>query len=241
MEDKKVKAGCVAVGICLFVIAILLVLIVMFFYNTTMEKNNLQAQMDELETTVEGQSGNVNENEDKNEMVSFSKLMDMIYPKKFNDNTKEYSPNMVKEVITTGITEVYNNNNIEMQMSGVYAYQEEKSIDVTIMDTINNTNKHYVVSGVNEEVVSIVVIPFEGEATPNYIYFLTRDGDVYYLYNNNTVDMTNLNAIKIEDINNVISITSASVIDENAMHAYAEVVASTYEGDYKVLTDYINN
>ena len=42
MEDKKVKAGSVAVGICLFMIAILLVLIVVFFYNVTIEKNNLQ-------------------------------------------------------------------------------------------------------------------------------------------------------------------------------------------------------
>ena len=227
--DKKVKAGSVAVGICLLVIAVLLFGIVYFFYNANIEKNNLQAQISELESEK-------NENDDKNEMVSFSKLMDMIYPQKFKDGTIEYSPNRVGEVITTCTIEAYNNNNIEMQMSDVYAYQDEKSIDVRIMDTYNNTNKNYVVSGINEEVVSIVVIPFEAEVTPNYIYFLTREGNVYYLYNNNTVEMINLNAKKIENINNVISITLTSVIDESAMHAYASVIASTYDGDYKVLT-----
>ena len=39
MENKKVKAGSVAIGICLFVIAILLVFIVLFFYNSNKEKN----------------------------------------------------------------------------------------------------------------------------------------------------------------------------------------------------------
>ena len=39
MEEKKVKAGNVAIGICLFVIAILLVFIVLFFYNSNKEKN----------------------------------------------------------------------------------------------------------------------------------------------------------------------------------------------------------
>ena len=65
MEDKKVKAGNVAVGICLFVIAILLVLIVVFFYNTTMEKNKLQAQIDELETEVKEKNNEINNFEEK--------------------------------------------------------------------------------------------------------------------------------------------------------------------------------
>ena len=70
MEDKKVKAGSVAVGICLFIIAILLVLIVVFFYNTTMEKNNLQAKVSELETTIKEKDNKVNELENKISKVS---------------------------------------------------------------------------------------------------------------------------------------------------------------------------
>ena len=70
MEDKKVKAGSVAVGICLFVIAILLVLIIVFFYNTTIEKNNLQAKVSELETTIKEKDNKVNELENKISKVS---------------------------------------------------------------------------------------------------------------------------------------------------------------------------
>ena len=61
MEDKKVKAGSVAVGICLFVIAILLVLIVLFFYNSNMEKNKLQEKISELETAIEKKDEKANE------------------------------------------------------------------------------------------------------------------------------------------------------------------------------------
>ena len=70
MEDKKVKAGSVAVGICLFVIAILLVLIVIIFYNSTMEKNNLQAKVNELEAKIKEKDNKVNELEKKTSKVS---------------------------------------------------------------------------------------------------------------------------------------------------------------------------
>lgn len=64
MEDKKVRAGSVAIGICLFVIAILLVLIVVFFYNATIEKNNLQEKISELEIKVKEKDKNINQVED---------------------------------------------------------------------------------------------------------------------------------------------------------------------------------
>ena len=70
MEDKKVKSGSVAIGICLFVIAVLLILIVLFFYNAKMEKNNLEVKVDELETIIKEKDEKVNELEDKVSKVS---------------------------------------------------------------------------------------------------------------------------------------------------------------------------
>lgn len=68
--DKKVKAGSVAIGICLLVIAALLVGIVYFFYNANIEKNNLQAKINELETTIKEKDNKVNELENKISKVS---------------------------------------------------------------------------------------------------------------------------------------------------------------------------
>lgn len=65
MEEKKVKAGSVVIGICLFVISILLILIVLFFYNSKIEKNNLQEKISELKTMVEEKDKKVNELENK--------------------------------------------------------------------------------------------------------------------------------------------------------------------------------
>ena len=68
--DKTVKAGSVAVGICLLVIAVLLGGIVYFFYNANIEKNNLQAKINELETTIKEKDNKVNELENKISKVS---------------------------------------------------------------------------------------------------------------------------------------------------------------------------
>ena len=69
MEDKKVKAGSVAVGICLFVIAILLVVIVFVFYNSTIIKNNLQSEVNELKTSLEEKDKKVEELDKDSELV----------------------------------------------------------------------------------------------------------------------------------------------------------------------------
>ena len=169
--------------------------------------------------------------------------MNSIYPKKINDNSKEYIPMFIGTndfMITKDISE----NIINIQGYRLSYYQldnKEKTINVNIFNEENNIDKNYTISGINEEVVSIVVLPFEADIIPNYIYFLTREGNIYYLKNDNTIDITNLNATKIESINNVISITKMEVIDDNSMHSYVEVVASTYKGEYKILNKYINN
>ena len=81
--DKKVKAGSVAIGICLLIIAVLLGGIVYFFYNANIEKNNLQAKINELETTIKEKDNKVNELENK-----ISKVSDVVNDEEDTKNEK---------------------------------------------------------------------------------------------------------------------------------------------------------
>ena len=87
--DKKVKAGSVAIGICLLVIAVLLGGIVYFFYNSNIEKNNLQAKINELETTIKEKDNKVSELENK-----ISKVYDVV-----NDEEKVLTEEDAKKLI----------------------------------------------------------------------------------------------------------------------------------------------
>ncbi len=66
MEDNKVKAGNVAFGICVIIIAILLVLIVFIFYNSSKERIALQDQISELEKSIEENGENIGETKNEN-------------------------------------------------------------------------------------------------------------------------------------------------------------------------------
>ena len=98
--DKKVKAGSVAIGICLLVIAVLLVGIVYFFYNANIEKNNLQAKINELEATIKEKDNKVNELENKISKVS-DVLNDEDEKGTDDDNSKVFKADDIKYEITT--------------------------------------------------------------------------------------------------------------------------------------------
>ena len=87
--DKKVKAGSVAVGICLFVITVLLGVIVLVFHSSNIEKNKLQAKISELETTIKEKDNKVNELENK-----ISKVSDVL-----NDEEKVLTEEDAKKLI----------------------------------------------------------------------------------------------------------------------------------------------
>ncbi len=65
MEDRKVKAGSIAVGMCLFVIAVLLIVLVVVFYRHNNEKAALEARQGELETSVEEKTKEAEEYKNK--------------------------------------------------------------------------------------------------------------------------------------------------------------------------------
>ena len=143
MEEKRVKAGSVAVGICLLVIALLLVGTVIFVYNTSMEKNNLEAKVAELENTIEEKDKKVRELEDK-----ISKVSDVINPNKKDSavlKTGNYTVDEVKydeagvSNAECGIT-LKENNEFKIYMgwgtwySGKYEIKENKLICKAVLN-----------------------------------------------------------------------------------------------------------
>ncbi|MGN1298676.1 MAG: hypothetical protein ACI4UE_01670 [Candidatus Scatovivens sp.] len=106
MEEKKVKAGSIAIGICLFVIAILLVLIVLFFYNSNLEKNRLQNKISELENTIKEKESRVNKLKEKNYKIISKKILDRL---ELPDKDYSISSNLKCYIDTTKKVENVNN------------------------------------------------------------------------------------------------------------------------------------
>lgn len=132
MEDKKVKASTMAVGICLFMFGVLLALIGMFVYVniTTIEKNNLQSEVDELKTSLEEKDKKVEELEDK-----ISKVSDVIGEK--NEKTElDKDSELVKKLYNI-ILKSDNSNNSFAWQSGfepASCYRDIKTTFNTLTD-----------------------------------------------------------------------------------------------------------
>ena len=188
MEDKKVKAGSVAVGICLFVIAILLVLIVIVFYNTTMEENNLQAEVSELETTTEEKEKKVNDLENKiskvSDVVNDEDNDELIIPSVYTADTKNLLKNVNYDLaagdgyysISTRnnkITFTFSKDEKELKQLTDYFKIEEKDIKV-------EPHKLIEVTGFSKKVVDVEIGCMGQDTTLAVFIFLMEDGTVEY-------------------------------------------------------------
>lgn len=140
MEDKKVKAGSVAVGICLSIIAILLVVIVYVFYNSITVKNNLQSEVNELKTSLEEKDKKVEELEDK-----ISKVSDVIGEDESKETELDKDSELVKELYS--IVLKYNNYDIS-EVESFSFYKDEK---VTYDDLKDVEKLICVLNATNEE------------------------------------------------------------------------------------------
>ena len=236
MEDKKVKAGSVAVGICLFIIAILLVLIVVFFYNTTMEKNNLQAKVSELEATIEenGIQSSISENN------SDSKLQ---IPSVYVADTK----NLVKGVnYDLGAGDGYfhistRNNKITVTFS-----KDEKelkqlanSLKIDEKDIKVEPHKGIEVTGFSKKVIDVEMGCIGQDITSAIFVFLMEDGTVEYSDVKNMITKVNTQG-KIEGLKDIIRIQNVDVwAPEDSGHV--SMIAIDKDNVCYDISDYINN
>ena len=225
MEDKKVKAGSVAVGICLFVIAILLVLIVVFYYNTTMEKNKLQAQIDELETEIEKKDEVFNNSEENNKIKEI--ILEGDYAIENSDfGYRFYKDGRVEAIgnveTTEGIYYTIGENKIELKFTKRTIYEE--NLDEPIVENINeidtatikDENTLCIKGEENGEKYEYEIVKYGEDFMPeenveNYLNSeIIEEENKYLIQNNSELDIDKLNCIidmtkKVEDVNNYAS------------------------------------
>ena len=177
MEDKKVKAGSVAIGICLFVIAILLVLIVIVFYNATMEKNNLQAKVSELETTIEenGIQSSISENNSDDKLK---------IPSVYTADTKNLSKGVNYDL---GIgDEYFHISTRKNKITFTFSKDEKelkqlaKSLGIAEKDLKVEPHKGIEVTGFSKKVADVEIGCMGQDVTLATFIFLMEDGTVEY-------------------------------------------------------------
>lgn len=108
-------------------------------------------------------------------------------------------------------------------------------ISIFLNDTYQNKYVEIAedITGITEDVVCIEIVEFTDIAYPREIYFLTREGNVYYL-NSESLEKEEYIAKKLNDIKNVISIEKIGVPTEE--HDAVAAIATTFEGDKILLS-----
>jgi len=171
---------------------------------------------------------NISKSKENGEKISFSKIMDMIYMK---DGT-EINGNKCDIYINDHISMTFSSGKDEEVVEEEYTtveYDGEKiSFHMNNISTKQNTST--LITGITGEVVSIKMIQEEGTGTASYIYFLTRDGDLYYL-DNEMINSKDFTAKKLNNLKEVVYIDIVGITYEGAMHGSTTLIATTYTGE----------
>ncbi len=230
MEEKKTIKISLAT---LFLIISIIIIIIMgyFLYKLNLKNTNmistekkLKIKISELENRV------INKGEESEKQISdfsFSEIMNILYTKngtKVGENEYIITPSdsiyMTYEDVSGDI------ENIE--------YTDIRVIDGEIDFYINRVEPNKDIStsikGINEEVVSIKIISVEDGVIPSAVYFLTINGNVYYI-NQEMIVSNNFVAKKLESLKEVISIEVADTLYSDAIHGSTTLIATIFEGE----------
>lgn len=245
-KEKKIKTNIATIFIILELILIIgMGIIIAKFYNLTITSNKNIIELNQQIETLKSENTEVkNETELNSDSTSninnysFSKLMDMMYPKSFENNSIKYENTYIND--STYMVSSDLNDNLDISTSSVSIFNNSNEITVRLCDSKSSQDTTVTITGIDEEIVSLQMITFEAETTPSYIYFLSREGNVYYTKNLKSAEaITDLKATKIENISNVVSINTMEVLDDSLYEAYTTVVGTLYDGSYEILSNYI--
>ena len=205
----------------LIVIVILFILllnsfVLSYFYFQAYQKNE--------PTEVFAKETITNEVTTENESnISTEELMNKIYPKdSFKDGTVEYSVYHTDRAV--GL--MYDEKHKIMSANNCTVYLFEGEYQITRdNDNIQNENLPA------DKVVDVLINSDEEGSDYAGIFFLTRDGDIYYVkyvgYSENSV-----NAAKIDNISNVIRMErEAYAIKDDASHSYSTILGIDINGN----------
>ena len=107
-------------------------------------------------------------------------------------------------------------------------------------ETENSKTESIEITGVNEDVASIVIVPVVSTGRPSMIVFLTVNGNLYYL-NETALNKNVYAAKKIPDLTEVYSIKKVNQLRDNALDTTTAVIASMFDGRYVDINEYIYN
>lgn len=214
----------------LIVIVILFILllnsfVLSYFYFQAYQKNE--------PTEVVAKEAITNEVTTENESnISTEELMNKIYPKDtFKDGTVEYSVYHTDRAV--GL--MYDEKHKIMSANNCTVYLFEGEYQITRdNDNIQNEDHRQDIIIKNlpaDKVVDVLINSDEEGSDYAGIFFLTRDGDIYYVkyvgYSEKSV-----NAAKIDNISNVIRMErEAYAIKDDASHSYSTILGIDINGN----------
>ena len=225
LQRKEVK-------IALIVIAVIIV-IFLFFSMLMPKKNN---ETDNTGIIPEQTSQN-----DEIKKISFEELMNTLYfPNSFTDNSSNYSYTASDSVLVNYVD--INSKKVSLESTVVEYANKKATMTINYTDffeTENSKSESVEITGVNEEVASIVILPIASTGRPSMIVFLTRSGNVYYL-NEAALNKKVYAAKKIQNLTEVFAIKKVNQLRNNALDGTTAVIASKFDGTYVDITTYIN-
>jgi hypothetical protein len=192
------------ISLSILFLIIIIVIMALFLYK-------LNLKITEVESTV----------------LSFSEMMNMLYTQnseKIGENEYEITPSdyvcMLYEDASENITDI--------EYTDVAVYDGEINFNMNKVDPDKNIST--TIEGISEEVVSIKILQIEGEGTPSVVYFLTRNGNIYYI----DEEMINSNNFIVKQLDNLKEIVSIEIVDAyyvGSMHGSTTLIATTYSGE----------
>ena len=236
MEDKKVKSGSVAIGICLFVIAVLLILIVLFFYNAKIEKNNLHDKINELEIKLEEKgiqnSNSVNDSDNKLKIpsvyVADTKNLVEWGNYDLNVNDEDYSISIRNNKI------MFTCSKDKEELKNIAEFFEISEKDIKV-----EPHKSIEVTGFSKKVVDVEIGCMGQGAWADIFIFIMEDGSVEYSNVKNM--LTNVSSKgKINGLENIVRVQNVDGWDPEGGGALS-ILAIDKDNVCYDIADYIEN
>ena len=218
------------------IIAIIVILVIGYFLyklnseNTTIKSNesNLNAKITELEGKLASKNGsNNNTNDSQTSQKSFSEIMDILYTKsgtKLEETNLTSTPSDDTFMLNTDRS----NNVIDVEYTNVSVIDNEVNFNMHKINPKQDISTS--ITGINEEIVSITIYPVEGGANPSFVFFLTRNGNVYYI-DEAMISSNNFSAKQLINLKEIIKLEIVDATSPEAMHSTRTVIATTYSGE----------
>lgn len=232
MEEKNTGKASLLI---FFLVILIIVILAMgyFLYKIYSEKTEMELKVKKSNSEIaelKNEIDSINNNDYERTKMSFSKIMDMMYTKtgtKVDENNSDTYLYPSESVFMT--IENTSENKTDLEYTEVI-YNSNKEITFNMNKVEPNKHISEVITGISEEVVDIEILQVPGGATPSYVYFLTRNGNIYYI-DEAMVNENNFVAKEVTELKEVVSIEKIDIVYPDAMEGSVTVIATTYEGE----------